>query len=90
MENNNKQVEYTVKRRINSHGGITIPRFFREDLQLRTGDVVNITKTKDNSLRVTKAFQSCAFCGSTEKLRVIENGVICSTCFNSFKKVKVQ
>ncbi len=74
-----------VVRKIDELGRIVIPMEFRNTLDLRSRDSIQIS-LDDGKIVLAKVNDSCVFCGSRDKLKPYRSKLICGRCAADVKK----
>jgi len=74
-----------VVRKIDELGRIVIPMEFRNTLDLRPRDSIQMS-LEDGRIVLSKVLDSCVFCGGRDKLRTYRGKPICGRCAADFKK----
>ena len=72
-----------ITRNVDNLGRIVLPKNYRERLEIKEGDSVNI-EIERNKITIEKVETKCMFCGSTKELITFENRQICNKCCNKF------
>lgn len=67
-------------KRINKNGSVTIPKSIRAEAGLFPGNGVELTANSDGSVTINPIVPCCRFCGSPEKVIVVDNIKICMKC----------
>lgn len=70
---------YTSYKKIDDVGRIVLPKDIRNKLDLRINDLLKID-IENNKIVLTKAEQTCIFCGQTENLESFKGKNICPEC----------
>lgn len=76
---------YTDYKRIDEVGRIVIPKSIRNKLGMGLTEVVKIDIENDKIV-ISKAEQTCIFCGSTENLECFKEKNICNNCISQLNK----
>lgn len=71
-------------RKIDNLGRIVIPMDIRKSLEIKDWDELCIRLEEDRIL-ITKAYQSCTFCGCQTHLSPFQNKFICQDCLDRLK-----
>ena len=70
---------YTSYKKIDDVGRVVLPKDVREELGLRINDVIKIDVEKDKII-ITKAEETCLFCGNKSGLIHFKGKTICGKC----------
>lgn len=70
---------YTSYKKIDEVGRIVLPKDIRNKLDLRINEILKID-VEDNKIVISKAEQTCTFCGATENLESFKGKNICNDC----------
>ena len=73
-----------ISRQIDNLGRIVIPMDFRKALEIHDWDELRMSR-EDDRIIVTKAVDTCTFCGSKEELIPHRSKFICKSCLESLK-----
>lgn len=76
---------YTSYKKIDEVGRIVLPKDIRNKLDLHINEVIKID-VEDNKIVITKAEQTCAFCGTTDNLESFRGKNICTKCIRELNK----
>lgn len=67
-------------KRINKNGTITIPKNVRTQAGLFAGRGVEMCNNPDGSITIRPSAPCCRFCGSPEKVIIVDEIKICMKC----------
>ncbi len=70
---------YTSYKKIDDVGRVVLPKDIREELGLRINDVIKID-VKNESIVISKADETCFFCGNKSALKHFKGKTICEKC----------
>lgn len=70
---------YTSFKKIDEVGRIVLPKDIRNKLDLHINEMLKID-IENNKIVITKAEQTCVFCGCTENLESFKGKNICPKC----------
>lgn len=73
-------------KRINKAGGFTLPAELRRDLNLSSGDAVDIEKMEDGTLTIKPHSTRCFFCGSMESVKKFRGKEVCTSCIGELSQ----
>ena len=76
---------YTSYKKIDEVGRIVLPKDIRNKLDLHINEVIKID-VEGQKIVITKAEQTCTFCGATENLESFKGKNICSKCITQLNK----
>lgn len=74
-----------MERKVDELGRIVIPKHIRKKLGLETKTKVSF-ETDGERLIVTKAYPTCAICGSDERLIDFRGKPICADCISMIRR----
>ncbi|MBS4857288.1 MAG: AbrB/MazE/SpoVT family DNA-binding domain-containing protein [Eubacterium limosum] len=69
----------TMHKKVNSKGGLTIPRETRAELGLFPGQAMDL-EIEGNAIVLKKHTKTCRFCGSPEDVRTAMGIDFCRSC----------
>lgn len=72
---------YTSYKKIDDVGRVVLPKDVREKLGLRINDMLKID-VENERIILTKAVDSCVFCGKSDKLKEYMGKTVCESCIN--------
>lgn len=67
-------------RAIDELGRVVIPKTFRKILDIKAGDMLDMSLNEQGEIVITKVTPSCVFCGKSENLVEHEKKYICKDC----------
>ncbi len=75
-----------MTRPVDSLGRIVIPMEIRENLDIKTKDLIDITVQGDKII-LSKYSETCIFCGEDEDLVLVEGKKVCINCLRKLSKL---
>ncbi len=73
---------YKNYKKIDKLGRVQIPKVFRDRLGLEDDEDI-FMEVKDNALIISKAEESCVFCGQTDDLKSHKGFFVCADCIKT-------
>lgn len=70
---------YTSFKKIDDVGRVVLPKDIRDELGLKINDVLKID-VDNNRIILSKAEQTCVFCGKTSSLKSFRGKTVCEKC----------
>ncbi len=70
---------YTSYKKIDDVGRVVLPKDIRDELNIRINDMLKID-VEDNRIILSKAEQTCLFCGKTSSLKSFRGKTVCEKC----------
>ncbi|MBR2280760.1 MAG: AbrB/MazE/SpoVT family DNA-binding domain-containing protein [Ruminococcus sp.] len=76
---------YTSYKKIDDVGRVVLPKDVREELGLRINDMLRI-ETENDRIVITKAEESCIFCGKSSGIKRYMGKTVCESCIKKLNK----
>jgi len=77
-------MKYTgITRPLDKLGRVVLPKEIRKNLDLQTGDEMEIFTANGGLIVIRKAIEGCFFCGTGKKIKRFKNTRICEACSHS-------
>lgn len=70
---------YTSYKKIDDVGRVVLPKDIRDELNLKINEMLKIDVDK-NKIIITKAEDTCVFCGKTSSLKSYRGKTVCEKC----------
>lgn len=67
-------------KKVNSKGGLTIPKELRAEMGLFPGQAVDLVVDGEDTLTLRKHIKTCRFCGTPQEVITIMGIDTCDTC----------
>ena len=74
-----------IVRQIDNLGRVNIPKEILDNLDIETGDSIEVLVDKDKVI-IKKYSPQCVFCGNEDNVIDYKNKTVCSTCVNTLKE----
>jgi len=74
-----------VTKKIDDLGRVVIPKEYREALQIKNNDMLELIFVEDGVL-LKKAEHKCSFCGAPTELKMFNGKLICMDCISALKE----
>ncbi len=75
-------MHYTCYKKIDDVGRVVVPKELREALDIRLNETVKFD-IEDDKIVISKADQTCIFCGRTDSLKSYRGKTVCSECIKN-------
>lgn len=72
---------FTSYKKIDDVGRVVLSKDIRRELDLRTNDMLKID-VEDGRIVISKAEQTCVFCGKTQDLKSFKGKTVCAACIS--------
>lgn len=74
-----------VYKKVNKHGGITLPQMIRHELNIPAGAAIEL-ETLDEEIIIRKHIPTCLICGTSDQVVVDGEVEICKECLEKLRK----
>ena len=75
-------MHYICYKKIDDLGRVVVPKEIREALDIRLNETVKFDVEGDKIV-ITKADQTCIFCGKSENLKSYKGKTVCADCIKN-------
>ncbi len=77
---------YTSYKKIDDVGRVVLPKDIRDELGLSINEMLKLD-VENNRIIITKAENTCVFCGKTSGLKSFKGKTVCEKCVKELNKV---
>ncbi len=77
---------YTSYKKIDDVGRVVLPKDIRDELGLSINEMLKLD-VENNRIIITKAENTCVFCGKTSSLKSYMGKTVCEKCVKELNKI---